>query len=255
MSTYGLWLSAAGMKINEFKQTIHAHNLANAETTGFKHDLAIVGRRLVASREIAGGQAFAHPVLDGQTGGANVLPTYTTFGQGSIDRTGRALDVAIEGDGFFEVSDGALTRYTRDGAFTTNRSGELVLSAGAGRWRVLDEDGAPIVYDETAGPLTISGNGHVRQGDQVIGTIRISTTDDKTALRKTGENLFDASAADMKSLAARLVPESREASTYDVMEGLTTMIEATRAYQLNATMIQIQDQMTGVAVTAVGRTA
>ena len=255
MSSYGLWLGAAGMKVNEHRQTIFANNMANAHTTGFKHDLAVVTQRLIESRESPAGSRFASPTLDGMTGGVNVRPTYHNFAQGPIERTGQPLDVAIEGPGFFAVSDGAVTRYTRDGEFARNRNGELVLAAGDGRWRLLGEDGFPILLGETGGPVSVGADGTIREGQTVAGRLTVMAPDHPGLLRKAGENLFEARGTEVQPIETRLVPESREGSNFDVMQGLAAMIEASRAYQMNATMIQLSDQMTGQAVSRVGRVA
>jgi len=255
MSSYGLWLSAAGMKVNEHRQTLLANNMANAQTTGFKHDLAVVMQRRVESKENAGGLPFAHPVLDGLPGGVNVRPAYHSEEQGPIEWTGKPLDVAIQGEGFFAVSDGEVTRYTRNGEFAANSQGELVMANEAGRWRVLDEGGAPIRMDEAGGELSVSDRGTVRQGNIVVGTIGLMTSEDPRALRKVGENLFEASTEGMKPASGRLITGSREGSTFDVMQGLASMIEASRAYQMNATLIQLQDQLTQQAVSTLGRVA
>jgi flagellar basal body rod protein FlgG len=258
MSSYGLWLSAAGMKVNQHRQTLLANNMANANTTGFKHDLAVVTQRQVESQSSPTGMSYVHPVLDGLAGGVNVRPTYHSFAQGPITWTGNPLDVAIRGDGFFSVSDGEATRYTRDGEFTVNTHGELVLTAGEGCWKVLDDHGAPIVVDETAGPLSVSEDGTVRQGRTAVGNLGLMTTENKSApggLRKVGGNLFDAGSAEMVPISGEFVPESKEGSNFEIMEGLASMIEAARAYQLNATMVQLQDQLTGQAVNTVGRLA
>lgn len=253
MSSYGMYLSAAGMKLNDHRQTLVANNMANANTTGFKRDLDIVMARRMERDAMPGGFRFAHPVLDGLAGGLNVRPTHTSFAQGPIEDTERPLDVAIRGEGFFTVSDGKVTRYTRDGEFTRNATGELVLSAGNGRWRVLSDDGAPIVLDAAGGRVSIRADGTVRQGDEVVAKLNIVTTENKQALRKVGENLFDAGDAEMVAADPELVPEAREASNYDVMRGLASMVEVSRAYQLNATMIQLQDQITGQAVSRIAR--
>lgn len=256
MSEYGLWLSAAGMKVNQHRQTILANNMANANTTGFKRDLAIVTERQVESRESAGGLDFSHPILDELAGGLNVRPIYHDFAQGPIEWTGKPLDVAIEGDGFFSVSDGTLTRYSRAGEFAVNEAGELVLASDEGRWRVLDEGGSPIGLGDRGGKVSISPSGIIRQGKTVVAQLGLVTTEDKQSLRKVGKNLFKARDGDkMVPIAATLRPESREGSNFDIMKGLVEMIEAMRAYQLNAKMIQLQDKMTGQAVSTVGREA
>jgi flagellar basal body rod protein FlgG len=255
MSSYGLWLSAAGMKVNQHRQNLLAHNMANANTTGFKHDLAVVLQRPVESASSPAGMTFLHPVLEGLAGGVNVRPNYQSFAQGPIEWTGRPLDVAIQGEGFFAVSDGGVSRYTRDGQFAVSSDGELVLSAGGGRWRVLDEEGATVEIDRNGGPLSIAEDGSVRQGRTAVAKIGLWSTDDKQSLRKVGENLFEARGVEMVAVEGALRSESREASNFDVMDGLVTMVEAARAYQLNATMVQLHDDLTGQAVDRVGRVA
>ncbi len=255
MSSYGLWLSAAGMKMNDHRQALLANNMANADTTGFKHDLAVVTQREVESRVLAGGMQFAHPILDDMTGGINVRPTYHSAEQGPVEPTGRPLDVAIDGEGFFTVSDGNVTRYTRDGEFARSMDGELVVAAGEGRWKVLSDGGAPIVLTEQGGDVKISADGTVRQGAVVVGRLGLVTMDDQQSFRKVGENLFEAAADEVIPVEAKLFPEARERSTFDVMQGLATMIEATRAYQLNAKMIQLQDDTMGQAVSRIARVA
>lgn len=256
MSSYGLWLSAAGMKVNEHRQTLLANNMANANTTGFKSDMAVVMQRRVESRSSLSGMGFRHPVLDGLSGGLDVKQPYHDFEQGPIESTGRALDVAIDGEGFLAVSDGEETRYTRAGNFTTNAEGELVLVAGEGRWRVLDDGGNRITLDDALGEPVVSQDGTFRQQNEIVATLGLVTPENKQMLRKKGENLFaPVGEVDMSPASGRFVAESLEGSNFEVMTGLAGMIEASRAYQLNATMLQMQDTMTGQAVTTVGRLA
>ena len=254
MSSYGLWLAAAGMKVNDHRQSILANNLANANTTGFKHDLAVVMQRRVESQANSARPGAVHPVLDGMSGGVNVRPTFYNFSAGNIENTGKPLDAAIRGDGFFVVSDGESTRYTRDGEFTRNRDGELALAAGNGRWKVLSGDGATIVLSETGGKLSIGANGSVREGQTLVAELAV-VNGDRESLRKVGENLFEGESAQMEPIDPRLIPEAREESNFDVMQGLASMIESSRAYELNAQMIRLHDQMTGLAVSRVGRVA
>ncbi len=255
MSSYGLWLSAAGMKISEHRQTLHANNLANAQTTGFKRDMAVVIQRRIESSEDGAGAEYSHPVLDGLSGGVNVRPAYHDLTQGPIDNTGRPLDLAIRGDGFLTVSDGESMRYTRDGQLTVNTAGELSLANESGVWRVLDQGGAPIVVDPVGGEPIISGDGTVRQGANLIAQLELVSPTNKDALRKVGENLFESTDGEMRPADGVLVSGAREESNFNAIEGLASMIEASRAYQLNATMIQLADSMTGQAVSTLGRVA
>lgn len=258
MSSYGMWLSAAGMQVNEHRQNVLANNLANAQTAGFKHDLAIVAQRRIASRAAAQNLPYVHPVFDGMGGGLSVKQSSYAQDQGFIEFTGRPLDVAIEGDGFFPVSDGDAVRYTRDGAWTTNASGELVLSAGGGRWRVLSESGDPIAINPLGSAPEIMSDGRVRQDGLLLGRIELRAPADPRDLRKVGENLFapwNETQDTMTAADGQLHGRSIEHSTFDMMQGLASMIEATRAYQMNATMLQLQDQATGQAVSRVGAVA
>lgn len=255
MSSYGLWLSAAGMKVNEHRQTLLANNIANANTTGFKHDLAVVSQRPIAAKTEVGGLTAMHPLLDGLAGGINVESTYHSFAQGRIEKTDNPLDLAIRGDGFFTVSDGETIRYTRDGQFTTNASGELVLTSGDGLWKVLDDGGTPIVLEPELGKPSVAGDGTIRQDRTEVAKLGLVSTADKQQLRKVGQNLFELVRGEMEPASGQLVSGAREESNFDALLGLAAMIEVSRAYQLNATLIQLQDQATGLAVGTLGRVA
>jgi len=253
MSSYGLWLSAAGMKVNEHRQTVLANNMANAHTTGFKQDLAVIRERSVESRENGYPQKFTHPVLEQLAGGVNVRESYHDFSQGAIEHTSKPLDVAIVGKGFFVVSDGTEQRYTRNGEFALNSEGELVLSAGDGRWRVLDDAGDAIRIQPELGEPELTSDGTVRQGEEVIGNVQLVTVENEQALRKTGENLFKLTEGEPTPVQGVIEPGALENSNFDVMTGLASMIEATRAYEMNANLIRMQDEMTGRVVSTVGR--
>lgn len=255
MSTYGLWLSTTGMKVSEHRQTIMANNIANASTTGFKHDLAVIQRRPVESRENAGGMRFAHPVLDRMSGGVEVMQPQYTSQQGHIDHTGRPLDFAIQGDGYFQVKNGDQTRYTRNGTFTMNFNGEVVLATASGAWNVLDAAGSPVILDPEGPAPVVARNGTISQSGDEVARLELLAVDDPTNLRKTGETLYELRGGEMRPSDASIVPNSLERSTFDPIAGIASMIEATRAYQLNATMIQMQDQLTGQAVSTIGRMA
>lgn len=253
MSSYGVWLSAAGMKVNEHRQEVLANNMANAQTTAFKQDLAVIRERAVESRENEHGFEFRHPVLDNLPGGVNVRQSHHDFSQGPIDHTRRPLDVAIVGDGFFVVSDGETQRYTRNGEFAVNAEGELVLAAADGRWRVLDDTDQEFTFDPELEEPRVSSNGTIRQGDEVIGQLQLVTVDDQQHLRKLGENLYELTEGIPTKVSGRVEPGALENSNFDVMTGLATMIEASRAYEMNANLLRMQDQMTDRVVTTVGR--
>jgi len=251
--TYGLWLSAGGLQINEYRQALLANNLANAGTTGFKHDLAVIHERAVASRDAPGERQFSNPVLDSLTGGPWVRPTVHTFEKGDFERTDNPLDVAIDGPGFLTVNNGADTRFTRDGRLTLNRNGELVMAAGQGRWRVLDDGGSPILLNPTGGDIEISEDGTVRQGDERVGRLGVVDFADSSQVSKIGTNLYVNHGGAPASSASAIRSRYLELSTVNPVNGLAQMIEASRAYQINANLISLQDQTIGLAVSTVGR--
>lgn len=249
----GIWLSAAGMKINDHRQEVLTNNMANAHTTGFKRDLAVIRQRPVESVEDGPGMDFLHPVLDGLAGGVEVQQSYHDFSQGPIEQTKRPLDAAIVGQGFFVVGDGKNQRLTRDGTFAVNANRELVLAAGDGKWHVQDDAGGVIQFDPDLPAPRIMPDGTIKQGDEVVTKLRMVDVADKQALRKSGENLFELPKGEPEDIAPRVEPGARELANFDVMSGLASMIEATRAYELNANLLRLQDQMTGELANTVGR--
>ena len=252
--TYGVWLSTAGLQTNEYKQAVFANNLANTGTVGFKHDLAVVHERAMESAS-SGNARYGHAVLDGLTGGAWVRPTIHTFEQGVLEQTKNPLDVAIQGDGFFAVREGKETRYTRDGRFTMGANGELVMAAGGGRRRVLDVEQQPIVLDPAGGEAVDVGfDGTVRQGGQVVGEIGIFEFAERGQLSKLGGSLYrNDGAGPIAAVGSEVRGGFVEQSTANPIEGLAAMIEASRAYEMNANMITMQDETIGQAISRVGR--
>ena len=251
--SYGLWLSAAGLQANQYRQNIMANNMANVDTVGFKKDLAVIRERLVESRS-GQGAMFRNGLLDRLSGGTFVAPTYHSFAEGPLIQTGNALDVAIKGDGFFPVRIGGEVKYTRDGRFTINDKNELVMVANNGRAKVLGEGGAPIVLMPNARRTEIGADGTVRQDGVAVDKIGVVEFADRNTLRKVGGNLFLATGAPGRpAQSSSLVNGAVEGSTVNPVAGLAEMIEVTRAYQLNAQMISLQDMTIGQAVSRVGR--
>ncbi len=249
---YGIYQSAAGLQVNQYRQAVLANNLANVDTAGFKHDLTIVRERQVASEEDITDSSWSNPGLDRMTGGSFVAPTHTSFEQGVIKATRGPLDVALAGDGFFAVRDGDAVRYTRDGRFTLNAGGELVTVAG--NHPVLDDQGQPIVVSEEAtDKVRIEASGEVRAGNATFGRLGVVGLEDTSRFRKIGGNLFEAVGVEPAPRAAQLRTGAVEASTVDPTQTMVAMIEVSRAYELNATLIGLADSTLGRAVNDIAR--
>ena len=128
---YGLYLAAGGTMTSMHRLEVAANNLANANTTGFKPDLAVSQARLPARLNDAAMAAPPRELLEQLGGGHWLGASRFDLSQGPLEATDNALDVAIDGEGFFVVaSDGqSQALLTRDGRFTLNDRGELVSSA------------------------------------------------------------------------------------------------------------------------------
>lgn len=249
---YGLYLSATALQIQEYRQAITANNLANVNTTSFKRDRMIVGSRPPAPVEQGLPSYLTVPILDEVAGGLRSGGGYTDFRQGSLARTGKDLDVALRGEGFFRVLAAGETRYTRDGRLDRDAEGFLVTAAG--RRRVLDDADAPIHL--AAGKVAINERGVIEVDGQRQGRLGVVRFSDPDGLRKAGDNTYVADAkAEAIPTPTPIVHGHVEASGVDPTRSLVDMITAQRTYEASAKMIQFADNMLGKAVNEIARFA
>ncbi|MGE0481718.1 MAG: flagellar hook-basal body protein [Phycisphaerae bacterium] len=244
----GLYQSAAGMLTNEYRQSVVANNLANADTVGFKRDIATLAERLPAAR--AGERnGPSNEALDALSGGVWLGRTYTDFSPGAFQTTDNPLDLALEGPGFFAVEKDGQRLYTRDGRIVRDPAGRL-LSAADGA-AILDEGGRPIVVNPHAPPPFIDETGALWQNGATVGRVGVFDFEHPGALQKAGASRFSAG----EQTPLRVYPGVRgghvELSGVQPVSELVSMIEASRAYQLNAQMITLQDQAAGRLITFV----
>jgi flagellar basal-body rod protein FlgF len=246
---YGLYLSAAGVAANSYRQDVHANNLANAETVGFKRDIPLFQQRLTAAQEqrIAGhAGAWTDPVLEGLGGGLFVTPTATDQSAGEAEQTGSPLDVAIGGNGYFRVAakdQKVPPHLTRDGRFMVDRSGYLVLSNSTAH-RVLDPQGRPIQLPQGGGGrLAVGKDGSILQDNKPVATIGLFDVPDRTRLVKKGGTLFDyPDDKAVKRTEGTFHGGALERSNVDPVTELTQLMETQRQLEANANMIRYQDQ-------------
>lgn len=250
---YGLYLSATGVLTNSYRQDVIANNLANSETIGFKRNFAIFHERLaeaVASRQ----PRASDPLLDRIGGGLLVSPTAVDTSQGELEFTGRNLDLAVQGQGYFAVQEGKTTRLTRDGRLMVDRQGNLVLGNGTGQ-RVLDEKGKPIAIDVSVAPdLRISEDGTISADNKPLARLGLFDVPDPSQLVKLGGALL--SYPDTKAMrpsTATVRSQFLERSNVDPTHELTQLIDAQRQLEANANMIRYQDQTMGKLVNEVGK--
>lgn len=249
---YGLYLSATGVLANSYRQDVIANNLANAETVGFKRDLALFHERLTASQEERHLGQWSDPRLENLGGGLLASPTTVDITQGELEPTGNNLDVAIEGPGFFTIDDHGEKKLTRDGRFIIDRAGQLVLSNGMDH-RVLGTDGRPIALVPGI-PAQIGKDGVITQGGRAVNRIGVFDVPNPAELRKQGDLLI--TYPDMKQIRpapALLRSQFVERANIDPANELATLMDVQRQLEANANMIRYQDQTLSKLVNEVGK--
>ncbi|MFW6146684.1 MAG: flagellar hook-basal body protein [Planctomycetota bacterium] len=248
---YGLYLSAAALKLGHTRMDVLANNMANVNTTSFKPDALAVRSRPPAPTERNLPPHLVMPVLDDIRGGLRDEGTFTDLSAGPLVSTGGQLDAAIQGDGFFAVEVDGQTRYTRDGRFARAADGTLVTAAGG--LPVLDDAGRRITLGD--GPVRINGRGRIAAGGTVV---QLGLTDftNPRALRKAGANTFAAGdAAGATASTATVRQGFIEGSGVEPTRALVNMLLAQRSYDAAAQMIQHTDAMLGRAVNDIARLA
>lgn len=253
---YGLYMSAGGLQMQEYRQSVLANNLANAQTVGFKRDLAMAQARLNPAAEIPELAGYRQGIRGQQGGGVWALPTGIDLSQGSLQKTDSDFDVAIDGAGFFMVqganpSEEALTR---DGRFLINDQGLLAMAA-TGR-PVLGADGKPIKLERNQN-IIISTRGEIEQNGTVVGQLAVMNVKNAGDLQKLGSNLLavrEGSSMQPATVATQIRQGYIEESGVDPMTEMVQMLEGQRAFEANAKMIQYQDQMLGM-LNGVGKIA
>lgn len=249
---YGLWQSASGLRTQDYRQTIIANNMANLNTPGFKPDSVTFAERLSEAKSRGGFNSDR--ILRGVTGGVVETEVYTNFASAPLDPTGNPLDVALVSDGFLTVQTPDGPRFTRDGRLAKGPNGMLV-HAGTG-FPVLSDQGREIVIDlASREKLEISSRGLIRQGLAEVGRIGVVDFADRHKLNKTGSNLYETSAEPLPRPDAELRQGAVEQSAVDPVTTLVDMIAGSRAYELNANFITLQDQTLGRVINDVGRVA
>jgi flagellar basal-body rod protein FlgF len=247
---YGLYISAQGADVQRARLEIISNNLANAETVGFKRQLALAQARHSEAIEQASDYPGSHSIND-LSGGVMLRETRSDVTAGQVHGTGVDTDLAIDGDGFFMVQRSDGNQFlTRAGNFRFDSAGWLSTQQG---YKVLNSAGAPIQVDLTAGPVSIQSSGQVmqRQGSELvpIGDVGIAAVEPqmRSVLKPEGENLFSTPRAPTQVAPAqrRLLVGSLEQSTVRPTMEMMNLIEASRAFEANVNMIRNQDQAIG----------
>lgn len=248
-----MWVAKTGLDAQQTRMTVISNNLANVNTTGFKRDRAVFEDLLYQSVRKAGGQTGAN--TQSPTGmmlgtGTRILATEKLYRQGNLTTTDNALDLAISGEGFFQIlqPDGTLA-YTRDGSFKLSANREVVTANGA----LLQP---ALTIPQNASSITIGADGTVTAslyggGSQQVGNIQLARFLNASGLEPVGQNLLKETTASGTPQQAQpgangvgqLVQGALEASNVNVVEEMVNMIETQRAYEINSKAIAAVDGM------------
>jgi flagellar basal-body rod protein FlgG len=233
--------AAAGMAAQQQRLDATANDLANTNTTGYKHQR--VGFRDLVYQQT--GRSSAQGVRTGA--GAAAVDGGRAFSQGVLQRTDRTLDVALQGEGFLRVKlpDGRQA-LTRDGNLHVDGAGNLTTSTGS-----LLQPAIKIPTGVTEDQIVISPDGTVNAAGRRVGRLELVTVRAQVGLISAGDNAFLTSAASGAAVAApratSLSAGALEASNVDVAEAMVEIIESQRAFQLSSKAISTADEMMGIA--------
>jgi flagellar basal-body rod protein FlgG len=249
-----LWIAKTGLDAQQTQLDVVSNNLANVSTSGFKRSRAVFEDLLYQTLRQPGAQSSQQTQLPTglQLGtGVRSVATERVFTQGNLQQTSNSLDLAINGQGFFQVQlpDGT-TAYSRDGSLHMDSQGQLVTSSGYALQPA-------ITIPANAQTITVGRDGTISvvQAGQAaatqVGTLQLANFLNPAGLQGRGENLYIETAA--SGAPTTNAPGANglgtvqqgyiETSNVNVVEELVNMIQTQRAYEINSKAVQTSDQM------------
>ncbi|MBO9713906.1 flagellar basal-body rod protein FlgG [Sphingomonas sp.] len=254
MGSAAMHIARTGLDAQDMKMRVISNNLANVNTTAFKRDRAsfqTLAYQVVTAPGAASTQQTQYATGLNLGTGVKVQGTSRIDTQGAFQTTGNSLDLALDGDGYFQIQmpDGTLG-YTRAGNFSRSPQGQLITSEG---YQVMPG----ITIPEGATSITIGSDGTVSatlQGQteaSQLGQLQVATFPNSAGLQAKGDNLYIETAASGTASVGNPGEVGRgtirqgmlEGSNVNVVEELVDMIETQRAYEVNSKMISASDEM------------
>jgi len=244
----GIYTALSGSIARAHEVDLIANNLANANTPGYKRDLGTFQEYLTEARRP---EAVVDPGArpEGSQSLVELDGIYTDYRQGSLQRTSRPLDLALDGPGFFEVSTPAGVRYTRQGNFTLDATGRLVTA-----------NGFPVVSAGSSSeirlarlPMRIAEDGNIWQDGKAVARVSVREFAEPQRLEKSGNSYYrDTGAKPMPDAPrTRLVQGFIEGSNVNPVSEMTRLIEATRAYESHLQAIRTYQEIEGRAASGI----
>lgn len=250
-----LWIAKTGLETQQTNMDVISNNLANVNTTGFKRGRAIFEDLMFQTLRQPGATVGAANQLPTglQLGtGARVVATERIHTTGNLKETGNSLDVAIQGDGFFQIEmpDGSFA-YTRDGSIQLDQNGMMVTAGGYTVQPGINiPDNALSISIGRDGTVSVTQPGATGTSVEV-GQLALNTFINPAGLQSLGENLYaetDASGPANELQpgldgAGILIQNYLETSNVNIAEELVNMITTQRAFEMNSKAVQTSDQM------------
>jgi flagellar basal-body rod protein FlgF len=241
---YGLYLSAQGAQAQSTRLDVLSNNLANSQTSGFKRDLAVFQSHRPYDVE-NGGVSDAPGNQGAFSGGVGTAKIITDYSSGPLVHTNGELDVALNGPGYFQVSDGNQQYLTRKGTFTLSSAGDLMLQGT--NMHVLSSSGGVINVPSDATQIEILADGSISaanaNGAQVqVARLGLFKPGSDQQLQKVGSSLFRANDAVSPAGNDSTVQQGFiEQSSVNPVNEMIEMVQASRMVEANVNMIKYQD--------------
>ncbi|MBS0273647.1 MAG: flagellar basal-body rod protein FlgF [Proteobacteria bacterium] len=220
-----------------------ANNMANINTPAYKRESMRFEEYVQQSRP-AEGESGMQRISFVQDKG-----TLRDLTQGALTHTGAPFDLAISGKGYFTIqTPNGSTRYTRNGHFTLDGSGQIVTEDGG----VLQADGGPVTITNDDGDIHIAQDGTITGARGQIGKLKLVTFNDEAALKKEGASLYSTSQQPTAVETPVIAQGSLEESNVQPVLEMSHMLEVMRAYQTTASLTQSQDDLKRNAIDKLG---
>ena len=253
----GLFTAYTGMLNQQYRLDTITNNLANAATTGYKREGAtsrafddVLGVKIKDSSV-----SYVIQEIGNMNLGVKIGENYTDYKQGSFKETGNTYDLALAGNGFFAISftnknGEEMTKYTRDGSFTTDVDGVLRTKDGD---YVLNDGGGQITIPTDAADVVVDEMGNIYADGDLVDTLGITDFENYDYLEKYGENMYTpVEGAEEIESGAAVRQGYLEMSNINAVSEMVEMIAITRAYEANQKAVQTADSMIEKSVNTVG---
>ncbi|XBC41583.1 MAG: flagellar basal-body rod protein FlgG [Buchnera aphidicola (Kaburagia rhusicola rhusicola)] len=249
-----LWIAKTGLDAQQINMNVISNNLANVSTNGFKRSRAIFEDLIYHTIRQPGSKSSGDTTLpSGLQMGTGVRPVSTerVHNQGNLSKTDSSKDIAINGNGFFQVQlpDGDFA-YTRDGSFQVDQSGQLVTNSGFPVQPVINFPSNSVnMQVGRDGTVTVTLQGQSQP--MPIGQLHLINFINSSGLSNLGENLYQETEASGDPIVTipglngtgLLYQGYVETSNVNIAEELVNMIQTQRAYEINSKVITAADQM------------